>query len=189
MSNDYQGDLTGIFGQSGFDTGSVEPQSDFEVIPPGKYPVLIEKAEVKQTKAGNGHYIKLTLSVIDGQCKNRKVFDNINIDNPNRQCVEIGLRQLAALGLALGIPHIGDTAQLLNLCCIAHVKVKAEQNEVRTYSPLTPAGAPGVPQQPAQPQYAAQPPQQTAPHIYQPPGPTPQYAGPAVGTGKPPWAR
>jgi len=188
------GDLSHIFG-GGFDTGSVPPQTDYEVLPPGKYPVLIEKAEVKPTKKGDGHYIELTLAVLDGPCKNRRVWDRINVANPNAQCVEIGLRSLAALGQAIGVPHVADTSQLLNQACIAHVKVKGEQNEVRTYSALTPAGAPGVPQVPQQPQYpvgqqqpyvppqqqqAQYPPQQQA--IAQP-------TAPPVAGGKPPWAR
>lgn len=204
-------DLQQIFG-AGFDTHSVEPQSDFEVIPPGKYPVLIEKAVVKPTKKGDGHYVEITLSVLDGPCKNRKVWDRINIQNPSDKCVEIGLRQLAALGQAIHLAAIQDTAQLLNQVCIAHVKVKDEQNEVRTYSALEVPGAatsnappnPAAPPQyaplPPQPQYPAQqmpptvypPPGQIAQQQYVPPpspapGSYPQQSGGAP--GKPPWAR
>lgn len=209
-------DLADLLG-GGFDTHSVEPQQDFDVIPPGKYPVMIEKAEIKLTKSQNGHYLELTLLVLDGPCKNRKVWDRINIQNPNQQAQDIALSQLAALGQALGLAAIGDTAQLLNQAVIASVKVKNEQNEVRTYHPLTPAGAPGIPQVPAPPppqyapppaptqpapQYAPQPvqqapqyapPAQTAPQ-YAPPA-QPQYApppaqqAPTAAGGKPPWAR
>lgn len=126
--------LAGFFGDEGFDPYSIEPQKDFEPISPGKYPVLIEAAECKQTKAGNGFYLKLTLSVLDGQHKGRKVWDNINIENPSAQCVEIGLKTLAALGQAIGIPKLKDESQLLNQVAIAHVKVKDGQNSVRTYS-------------------------------------------------------
>ncbi len=192
-------DLATIFG-GGFDPNSVEPQKDYEVIPPGKYPVLIEKAEVKPTKSGTGHYIELEMSVLDGPHKSRKLWDRINIQNPSHEAQEIALRQLAALGQALGLSCIRDTAQLLNTACLAHVKVKNEQNEVRTYSPLTPAAAPGVPQVPATPQYAPPAPQ------YMPPPAAPQYPPPAVAQpqytppapqqapqggapGKPPWAR
>jgi hypothetical protein len=139
-------DLQQIFG-GGFDTNSVEPQEDFEVLPPGKYPVLIEKAEVKQTKVGTGNYLALKLSILDGPGKNRKLFDNINIANPSTQCVEIGLRCLAALGQAIGLTAISDTAQLVNKTCVAHVKVKGNCNEIRTYSALpqnpNPAPYPG----------------------------------------------
>jgi hypothetical protein len=128
--------LQQIFG-GGFDTNSVEPQGDFEVLPPDKYPVLIEKAEVRQTKSGTGYYIALCLSILDGPGKNRKLFDNINIANPSTQCVDIGLRTLAALGQAIGLTAISDTNQLVNKTCLAHVKVKDDRNEIRTYSTLT----------------------------------------------------
>ncbi|MFZ5832267.1 MAG: DUF669 domain-containing protein [Planctomycetota bacterium] len=208
-------DLASIFG-GGFDTNSVPPQEDYDVLPPGKYPVMIEKAEVKQTKAGNGHYLALTMVVIDGPHKNRKVFDNINIQNPNQQCQEIGLRTLAALGQAVGLPVVNDENLFLNKLCVAHVKVKDGQNDVRTYSGLTPPAGPGAPgpqpgyppPQPASPpqfappqqypppqqQYAPPPPPYAPPQQQYPPQPAPQYAPPAqqappAGTGKPPWAR
>jgi len=129
-------DLHQFFG-NGFDANSIEPQGDFEVLPPGKYPVLIEKAEVKKTKTGDGHYVALVHTILDGPGKNRKLFNNINIDNPSQQCMEIGLRTLAALGQALGLTCISDTSQLVNKTCIAHVKVKDDRNEIRTYSALT----------------------------------------------------
>jgi hypothetical protein len=177
MSN---GDLFNIFGQNAFDTGAVEPQSDYEVIPPSKVLVLIEEAEVKPTKANTGYYLKLKLSVVDGPYKNWKLFDNINVQNPSAQCVEIGLRQLAALGLAIGVKVITDSSQLVKKTCFAHVKVKDDQNYIRTYSPVTPAAAPGVPQQPTAPAQQQAPPQCSQPA-------TPQAAPPTQ--QKPPWAR
>ena len=74
------------------------------------------------------------MSILDGQYKNRKLFDHINIDNPNQKCVEIGLSCLSALGKSLGIAKLSDSAQLVNGVCVAHVKVRDEQNVVRTYS-------------------------------------------------------
>ena len=125
--------LQELFG-GGFDTNSVEPQGDYQVVPPGNYPVSIDKAEVKTTKNGNGHYLEVTMTILDGTCKKRKLWDRINIQNPSQQCTEIGLRSLAALGQSLGIAKLSAVEQLLNGICIAHVKVKNEQNEVRTYS-------------------------------------------------------
>jgi len=183
MSN---GDLFNIFGQNAFDTGAVEPQSDYEVIPPSKVLVLIEEAEVKPTKANTGYYLKLKLSVVDGPYKNWKLFDNINVQNPSAQCVEIGLRQLAALGLAIGVKVITDSSQLVNKTCIANVKVKDDQNYIRTYSPVVPASPPGVTQQPTYPQQDPAPARQQ----YQPPyipATAPQAAPPTQ--QKPPWAR
>jgi hypothetical protein len=164
-----------VFGD-GFDTHSVEPQSDFALLPPGKYTVVVEKAEVKQTKKGDGHYVALVLSVLDGQYKNRKVFDRINIDNPNQQCVEIGFRCLAALGQALGLTKITDSNQLVNGVCVAHVKVKDEQNEVRTYSATNTGQTTDAAVDTANRTQAIKDEKQTAP------------AGTSGGS-KPPWAR
>jgi hypothetical protein len=169
-------DLQQIFG-NGFDTGSVPPAEDFAAVPPGKYPVVIEKAEVKQTKKGDGHYIELQLSILDGPAKNRKVWDRINIQNPSQQCVEIGLRSLAALGLAVGLASVSDTSQLLNKVCIAHVKVDGENNSVRTYSVC--GGNQCGPAQTAPPYTPT-----TQPQTQQQTQPAPTAAA-----GKPPWAR
>ena len=129
------GDLQQFFGGQGFDTASVEPQADFETLPPGKYPVQVESAEVKETKAGTGHYIEVVLVILDGPAKNRKLWDRINIDNPSQDCVAIGQRCLAALSIAIGVQgQMGNSDQLLSGQCMAHVKVKNGQNEIRTYS-------------------------------------------------------
>ena len=127
-------DLCDFFEQQPFFVDSIEAQTDFEILPPGKYLVLIDKAEVQPNKKKNGHYIYLEMKIIDGQYKGRKFFDWINIDNPSTQCVEIGLRCLAALGQAIGLQAVTSVNELLNQTVIAHVKVKDEQNNVRTYS-------------------------------------------------------
>ena len=112
---------------------STEAQTDFVVLPPGKYPVRIEKSKVQRTKSGNGHFVYLEMLILDEQFKNRKLFDRINVDNPSQICKEIGMRCMAALRDAVGFV-ITDTDQLLNQIVIAHVTVKKDQNEVRTYS-------------------------------------------------------
>ena len=159
MSND----LSAFFGGTPYAFGTVEPQADIDIYPPGKYPVLIEKAEVRQTKKKNGHLIALELQILNGPHRGRKLYDNINIENPSEQCVEIGMRVFEALGRAIGLPAITNTDQLLNQTVVAHVKVdKGGQNNVRTYSAAgqqtaAPAVAPATPVQPAQQQTAAPP--------------------------------
>jgi len=146
MSMDDYGNLTDFFEASGFLPENVEPQDDFGILPPEKYLTLIGIAEVKQTKAGNGHYIELPLTVVDGQYKNWKLWDRINIDNPSAECVRIGLQKLSALGRSLGIAKLTDTAQLADQVTVAHVKVKGDQNFVRTYSAPSEVPAKQVPQ-------------------------------------------
>jgi hypothetical protein len=111
---------------------------------------------------------------------NKKLWCNINISNPNTQCQQMGLALLSALARAANIPQVADTSQLVSSSVIAHVKVKDDQNNVRTFSPVgdtgvsagqsgppvaTPApvqpnaAVPAVPVQPTQPVM----PQQTQP--------------------------
>jgi hypothetical protein len=180
-----QGDLSAFFGE-GFDPTTVKPADDFTVLPTGKYPVLIEGSEVKQTKAGNGHYLELQLVIIDGPGKGRKLWDRLNIDNPNPVAVEMALRTLSAVVKAtIGTTKFADTTQLLQKTCIASVKVgKDGENGIRTYLSFAdsasvqapPATAPAQPvmqappaqvpiQQPVQQTVTAGPPQQLAQQV------------------------
>ena len=176
--------LSQIFG-AGLDVSTIEPQGDFDVLPPGKYSIMVDKAEVKQTKKGDGHYLELTMSILDGPAKNRKLWDRLNIQNPSQQCVDIGLRQLSALGRACGVTVVSSEDQFLGKVCVAHVKVKDEQNEIRTYSSL--ASEPRIPSlipPPPVQGWVQQPAQLPTPQVT-----APRYAPAAEGQGKPPWAR
>ena len=155
-------DLSDLFGGVPFDPAAVEPQDDFQVLPPGKYPVLIEEAEVKITKGQTGRYIYLKMKILDGPGKNRYVFDRINIQNPSTICVTIGLKTLSALARAIGLQAVESTTQLLNQVVIAHVKVKDEQNNVRTYSASGQPAQPGGPVAPTPPVATEETPQELA---------------------------
>ena len=166
-----------------FVPGNYDTVQDFEPIPPGEYPVLIERAEVKKNGKKTGYGLKLGLSVIDGEHKGRKVFANITLSNPNQKAVEIGHRELATLGQALGMVAITDSSEVTNKTMTVKVKVKEDkvygkQNEITTYKPYGQV----QPQQPAQPQQQAQPPQQPT----QQPAPT---AAPQQGAGQMPWQK
>ena len=145
--NEY-GNLTALFGGIPFDPNAYEPSKGFEVLPPGKYTCLIEGAELKDTKAGTGKYIKVTLSVLgEGDHKNRKLFDNINIFNPSEDCQRMGIAQLSSLGRAAECYPVNDTVDLVGKIVVAVVKVKKREdtgedaNTVRTYeNPSAPHG-------------------------------------------------
>lgn len=158
-----QGDLSGFFGGAAFDPNSVKPAEDFDVLPPGKYPVQIEKTETKLTKARTGHYLELQLLVLDGPGKGRRLWNRLNIDNPDATCVEIARRVLSALCKAtIGDEKLVNENQLLQKMCIASVKVdKSGNNAIRTYAKFAVA-APPVQAPPAQAvqQPAVQPVQQ-----------------------------
>ena len=162
-------DLTSFFGQQAFDGRGVEAQADAAFIPAGKYPVIITKAETKANKGNTGHLIALEMQILDGPLRGQSIRDWINIDNPSSQCVEIGMRCLEALRQAIGVAALADTNQLLQQTVIAHVKVKDNQNSVRTYSSaaaVAPAPAPATgPLYPPAVTVAAGPAQTLAPQV------------------------
>lgn len=129
-------DIASLIGGDQFDPDQYDTSDSFDPMPPGEYPVFIEKAEVKDTKAGDGKYINLQVSVTGDQFNNRKVFAKINIVNKNPQAVQIGLRELAQLTKAVGLPTVKDSSELVDKSLIVRLKVKDGQNEIGAYKPL-----------------------------------------------------
>lgn len=66
----------------------------------GKFAATIIEVENKQTKAGNGIYLKVILETDGGV----RVRDNINFVNPNPVAERIGRQRLRALLVACGLP-------------------------------------------------------------------------------------
>ena len=80
-----------------FDATNVAPREAFDPLPPGDYKAMIEGSDVKPTKKGDGYMLKLQWLVLDGQYSGRKIFQNINLANPNPKAVEIGQQELSAV--------------------------------------------------------------------------------------------
>lgn len=111
---------------------------DFSPLPDGWYAVTISEADLKQTKAGNGQYIKMRLDVTGPSHQGRVVFSNINIRNPNPKAEEIGNQQLGELLRAIGLPKIEDTDQLVGRSLSVKLVTRSseqygDQNEVKAY--------------------------------------------------------
>jgi len=138
---------------NGFDANTVDPATDFEPLPAGKYLAVITDSEMKPTKNGNGHYLELTFQVIDGQYKNRMLWSRLNLDNPNRQAVQIAQGELSAICRAVGVMQPKDSTELHNLPLLVTVKCKKRDdtgdvvNEIRGYAKKE--AATGTPQQEA----------------------------------------
>ena len=115
----------------GFDANEQEPAKDFEAIPAGKYEVVITDSEMKPTKAGTGEMLALTLQVVSGPHKNRFIWTNLNLRNPNATAEQIARGQLAAICLAVGIPKPKDTEELHDKPFVARVVVKEYQGEMQ----------------------------------------------------------
>lgn len=114
---------------------------DFQPVPAGWYTAKITEAEVKPTKAGTGEYIKMRLDITGPSHEGRVVFTNLNIKNPNPKAEEIGRSQLKTIMLAMGLPRIQDSNQLIGGNLQIKLSVKDDPtygkgNEVKGYKAI-----------------------------------------------------
>lgn len=150
-----------------FDATTVNTDDQFDVIPPGDYLVQVVQSDLRATKKGDGQYIWLELDILDGQYSGRKLWDNVNIINPNAKAQEIGQKILAQICKATGLAAVTDSEQFHFKPMIAKVKVQPAtdqydaSNQVKAYRPAD-GGASQQPGQVAQPATAAPVQQQPA---------------------------
>ena len=127
---------------------------NFEPLPAGWYTCTISQAELKDTKAGNGQYIKLRYDITGPSHQGRVVFGNLNIKNANPKAEEIGRQQLGEIMRAIGLAKVADTDQLIGGQISIKLTVKDDaqygaSNEIKGFNSLTGSVAPSVPSAPA----------------------------------------
>jgi len=112
---------------NGFNANEVEP-NDFSPVPAGRYLAAITGSEMKATKAGNGAYLELEIEIIEGEHKGRKLWDRLNLDNPNETAVKIAQGTLSAICRAVGIMQPKDSAELHSLPMTVIVAIEKRQD-------------------------------------------------------------
>ena len=143
---------------------------NFEPLPAGWYSATISQSELKDTKAGNGQYIKLRYDITGPTHQGRVVFGNLNIKNASTKAEEIGRQQLGEIMRAIGLAKVTDTDQLIGGNLGIKLVVKTGEyagNEIKGYKSLG-VGSPAA----------------VAP--FKPVGPA---AGAAPAKSAPPWAK
>lgn len=112
-------------------------QRDFENLPDGIYALEVTQSEVTATSKGDGTILKLRYGVIEPeQYKDRIIFGNITLENPNAQAQEIGQKQLASLCRAVGLQEIEDSDELHFQRFVAKVGLSKERKVGdKVYSP------------------------------------------------------
>jgi hypothetical protein len=158
-----------------FDASQVDPNQPHETLPPGDYRVQIIASEMRVTKAGNGQYLWLEMDVLDGAMAGKKLFDRLNLVNPNRQAEEIAQRTLSAICHAVGRMQVADSEELHFKPMVVKVMVDKEgYNQIKGYKAVsnTPTAS-GHGFQSQTNRYAAQ---QTQPAQHQPQPATQQPA-------------
>ena len=127
-----------------FDVTNVEVKNNYEPIPKGKYNVISDNVEVKETKSGAGKYISVTFKITHGEYEGRLLFSIFNIQNPSAQAVEIGMQELKKWLMASGLSEdkmkVKDVNALFGLTCAALVDVKTtddgSRNVIKGYTSL-----------------------------------------------------
>jgi len=122
-----------------FNANEVEPTTSFDPVPAGKYLAAITESEMKPTKNGNGSYLQLTFTILEGEYKNRVLWARLNLNNANATAVKIARSELSAICHAVGVMQPRDSVELHNLPLIITVKLKKRDdndelsNEIRGY--------------------------------------------------------
>jgi hypothetical protein len=104
---------------------------------------------MKETKAGTGAYLMLTMEVIgDTKHSGRKLWTRLNLVNPNATAVQIAERELSAICHCFGIMEPSDSEELhnipLNVDVMQELNPQSGQmtNRIKGYSTATGAPAP-----------------------------------------------
>ena len=122
---------------------------NFDPLPAGWYIGTITQAELKDTKAGNGQYIKLRYDITGPTHQGRVVFGNLNIKNANPKAEEIGRQQLGDIMRAIGLAKVTDTDQLIGGQITIQLQVKEDaqygpSNEVKGFRSVSGSAAPAA---------------------------------------------
>jgi hypothetical protein len=171
-----------------FDASGVAPAQPMDPLPAGKYRAQIIESELMPTRSGDGQYLKLVLEVLDGPHARRKLWDQLNLVNPNSQTMEIAQRTLSAICHAVGQMQVADSEQLHFKPMLVSVKYEPAgpdkhgvfqqaRNKISGYA--AERAAPGAPTS------SAPPPRGPAP----PAANSPAATAPRPAAATPPWRR
>ncbi|HSW45690.1 MAG TPA: DUF669 domain-containing protein [Phycisphaerae bacterium] len=124
-----------------FNANEVEPGGSFDPLPAGKYLVCLTASQMKPTQRGDASYLELEFVVLEGQHKDRKIWDRLCLDHPNPQTVKIARGSLSSLCRAAGVLQPRDSTELHNIPVVASIGLRKRAdtgeltNAVRGYEP------------------------------------------------------
>lgn len=130
--------MTGNMGDLNFNAAEVEPGSGFDPLPAGEYDVAIVASERKPNSKGTGSYLKLELQVLTGQFQNRKLWQNLNIDNPSEEARKIARGELSAICRAVNVMNPKDSAELHNKPFKVKVTIRPAKGDYDASNRVTP---------------------------------------------------
>lgn len=131
-----------------FDISTYEaPKSDYDPLPKGEYMAIVTESQMKITKAGTGEYLALSMQIIEGKHSGRKIWENLNLHNPNEVAETIARANLKAISEACGFAELDDTDQLNDIPFILVLDIDrkdATRNRVMGYKRAGSGSAPSA---------------------------------------------
>ncbi|MCP3685783.1 MAG: DUF669 domain-containing protein [bacterium] len=106
-----------------FDSNQHDDMANFDPVPPGIYNVHITDSDYLETKNKDGHFLKLEFTVLDGDYQGRKIWTQLNLDNPNTVAMEIANQELATICRVCSKPIVQDSQELHGIPLMIKVKV------------------------------------------------------------------
>lgn len=151
------------------DLSNVQEMQENSPIPPGEYNIKIIGSEYKESRSGNGGYLRMQYKVMDGAFAGRSVFDNLNLWHSEQKTREISQSRLKAIAKAIRHPNpsfIRNTDEFIGHQMSIRVSVKDDFNNVKAYKestiqPSVPQSQPQMPPTGMSPQTPPPPPQVT----------------------------
>jgi len=131
-----------------FDPNVVADRVDYTPFPVGEYIAEVTGSDYKTTKSGNGKFIELEFTILDGDYAGRKYWDRLNVRHENQMAMDIANASMKDLMRAIGKPN--ESCNNTNMLHGIPVKLKIgmskrkdtgeDQNTVR-YKPISDAPA------------------------------------------------
>lgn len=89
--------MSGLFGDVDF--GGIEEESNgFQLMPEGNYVLVVDSAELKDTRSKTGKYINFKYKVVAPEKFNKRyIWDIVNVKNDSEVAVKIGLERMKRL--------------------------------------------------------------------------------------------
>lgn len=124
------------------------------LIPEGQYQAVAVESEMQDTSKG-GKMIVTKFVITQGQYQNTELLIRLNVVNASQKAVEIANQEIANIGKALGLTHVGNMVDVHNKPLIIEVKNKKkddwhdkdgnlvegkETSEIKKYLPLPSGG-------------------------------------------------
>jgi hypothetical protein len=126
-------------------------EDSYDPVPAGEYTVIIASSEWKSSSKGD-QMLKVTAEIVDGSFKGRKLFSNLNLNNPNPDAKKIAQVALADICRSVGVLHPKDSSELHGKPLTAKVAVAPETdrfpagNDIKRWKPVArPAAAASSP--------------------------------------------